>query len=73
MSERAECKRIEGKYWELIKVWPLECRQVQAMVAEEDDDDVVVVGAGWREVPTKYSAIRPPINSTIQFQRMCLS
>jgi hypothetical protein len=43
MSERAECKRIEGKYWELIKVWPLECRQVQAMVAEEDDDDVVVV------------------------------
>ena len=46
MSERAECKRIEGKYWELIKVWPLECRQVQAMVAEEDDD-VVVVGR-WR-------------------------
>ena len=42
MSERAECKRIEGKYWELIKVWPLECRQVQAMVAEEDDDDVSI-------------------------------
>ena len=47
---------------------------MQAMVAEEDDDDdVVVVGGGWREVPAKYSAIQPPINSTIQFQRMCLS
>ena len=42
------------------------------MVAEEDDDDVVVVGGGWREVPAKYSAIQPPINSTIQFQRIDL-